>query len=247
MRLYYDDLEEKKILSRYATYLDVLKRMGNLQLSQKITINDLGNKKEVKAITQRCYRDMEDDDSLKISNYIPKITAIEYLCLVSFKYLLLLMIKDFYDKDGKWKISAQSSAIKLLKDMGIKFQGNGKIKKELESIATKQIIFLNICMKNRFDAKNMIRGFHRNEHLFICSQPISMLRWETFYDSGLSRLAFFKLINVLNYYEFEMDKLKIQMQEMNEKIEHEDLHYWDLYLQEMVENMVITKPLGVIH
>jgi len=245
-RYVYDDLHERQTLSAYANYLDVLKRMGNFQLSQKITLNDLGKPKEIKAITQRCYRDMENDDSLKISNYIPKITAIEYLCLVSFQYLLYLFRKDNYDKNGNFKTTIHGSAMKLLKDCNIRFQADGEIKKDLEKIASKQIAFLNICMKNRFDAKNMIRGFHRNEHLFIASQTISLVAWEMFNDSELSRLAFFKLLAVLNFYEFEMDKFKRNIQEMDEKIEHEDYDYWNRHFQDMVENMVITKPIGIL-
>lgn len=243
----YDVVKEKKILSRYATYLDVLKRIGSLRLSRKITINDLGDKKEVKAITQRCYRDMEDDPNMLVLTTIPKITAIEYLCLVSYQYLIYLTLKDFFDKKGKLKLSDRNSALKLLKDMGIIFQGNSKEKKELESVAARQIIFLNICMKNRFDTKNMIRGFYKNEHLFVFSQVMSLFSWELFSNSKLSRFAFFKLLNVLHFYEFEMDKNKMVREGIEEEFyQEEDFHYWDIYFQQMVENMVITKTIEEI-
>jgi hypothetical protein len=250
-----DESVEKKILSRYANHLNVLKKMGSYQLSKKITINDLGNKKEeVKAITQKCYRDMEDDVYLKVSSRIPKVSAIEYLCLVSFQYLLYLLRKEIYDPSGKRKTNSQNSALKLLNDYGIKFQAKGKIKDELELEAIKQIMFLNICIKNRFDAKNMIRGFHRNELLFITGQSVNAVGFTTFYDSEISRLAFFKLINVLNFYECEMDNFKVMIYQLdkNHKIDkdkvlekRENFGYWEMHFQDMVENMVITKPLEI--
>lgn len=227
---YIDDLNEKTILTRYSTYLEVLKKLGSYPLSKNITIDDLGTKQEVKAITQRCYRDMATDGL--------KIPAIEYLYWVSYQYLSYLTKKEYGEKDRKNENSQHVTICKMLKDFGIKFEGKGAVRDGLEYLAIHLIIFLNNSIKNRFNTKNLIRGFYKNERLYIGSVIASSV-FETYIDFRLGRLSFFNLINALNFYEFEMelfDELGA-----NPATDKNNLHYWNNYYRQIVENIVITK------
>lgn len=226
----FEDLEEKIVHARYSTYLDTLNKMGNYPISQPLTIDDLGDKKEVKAITQRCYRDMATDGL--------KIPAMEYLCWISFQYLCYLTKKDFEEKDRKSENSQHVTIAKTLKDFGIKFEAKGAAKDALEYLAIHLIMFLNNCIKNRLNTKNVIRGFYKNEKLYIGSAMASSV-FDTYVDFRLGRLSFFNLMNALNFYEFEMELFEaLGAKPADGK---NKLHYWNNYYRQIVENIVITK------
>lgn len=225
-----DDLEEKIVLARYSTYLEVLNKLGSYPMSKNITIDDLGTRQEVKAITQRCYRDMATDRL--------KIPAIEYLYWVSYQYLCHLTKKEYEEKDRKSENSQHAVIAKMLKEFGIRFQGKGALRDGLEYLAIHLIMFLNNSIKNRPATKNVIRGFYKNEKLYIGSRVVSTV-FETYIDFRLGRLSFFNLINVLNFYEFEMELFEA-LGAKPAKDENK-LHYWNNYYRQIVENIVITK------
>ena len=68
-------METKDILRRYADHYDSIKRIGSYPISKQLQLSDLGELKEMKAETQRCYNDMKKDGL--------ELSVIDYLCLIS--------------------------------------------------------------------------------------------------------------------------------------------------------------------
>lgn len=79
-------MEKEDILKRYAAHFKAIKKIGNYPLAQTLQLSDLGTVKEMKAITQRCYKEMNDNPDI-----YSDITVIDYLCIISTWYLIDLV------------------------------------------------------------------------------------------------------------------------------------------------------------
>src|SRR5665647_211256 len=76
-------MRKRSINLLYATLEDEIKMIGDYPLDKSLKLIDLGNLKEMKAITQRCYNNMKKDNL--------NVSVIDYLCIVSTRYLLRIM------------------------------------------------------------------------------------------------------------------------------------------------------------
>lgn len=73
-------MEKKEILTKYGQNYDAIIRIGQYPLSQELQLSNLGDIKEMKATTQRCYNDMKKEDL--------DISVIDYLCRISTLFLI---------------------------------------------------------------------------------------------------------------------------------------------------------------
>lgn len=74
-------MEPKIIHKRYSDHYEAIKRIGNCPLKHTVQLADLGDLKDMKAETQRCYNDMKRDG-------IEDTSVLDYLCILSTLYLL---------------------------------------------------------------------------------------------------------------------------------------------------------------
>lgn len=73
-------MEKKEILTKYGQNYDAIIRIGKYPLSHSLQLSDLGDIKEMKATTQRCYNDMKKERL--------DISVIDYLCRISTLFLV---------------------------------------------------------------------------------------------------------------------------------------------------------------
>lgn len=81
-------MEKKEILFRYASHYDAIKKIGEYPLGASLQLSDLGDLKEMKAITQKCYKEISRDRETGI--ILEDISVIDYLCRISTLYLIEL-------------------------------------------------------------------------------------------------------------------------------------------------------------
>jgi hypothetical protein len=83
-------MERQEIYTKYGQNYDAIIRIGKYPLSKTLQLSDLGNKKEMKATTQRCYNEMKKEGL--------DISVIDYLCRISTLYVLELYVKSDANK-----------------------------------------------------------------------------------------------------------------------------------------------------
>lgn len=211
-------MEEKTLLLRYATYKEVLERIGSLPLSQTVTLDEIGDKddvskskKEIRAITQRCYRDMESDDL--------KMPALDYLFWISAQYLLYNWDKEAKQDYKKAKDSLICLANQTLNSwVGRKRRivADAKAREDIDALTEKVdhsltvfILFLMICKKNIELTRNMLRLFNKNAvYLTINDYVKNVLKMlDNYYDPIRISFTIFEIMNILHFYEFSKEEL----------------------------------------
>lgn len=73
-------METKEIMIKYWSHVEAIKRVGGFPLSKELQLSDLGEVKEMKAITQKCYNEIKKDGL--------DISVIDYLCRISTQFIV---------------------------------------------------------------------------------------------------------------------------------------------------------------
>lgn len=73
-------MEKKELLQRYASHYEAIKRIGEFPISKALQLSDLGDSNDMKALVQRCYKEIRKDDL--------DISIIDYLCRIATLYLM---------------------------------------------------------------------------------------------------------------------------------------------------------------
>lgn len=85
-------METKDILLQYGTHFDAIKKIGGYPLTNSLQLSDLGKIKEMKAISQKCYKGIKAIKEFMGADF--KITVIDYVCRVSTSFLLYVISKE---------------------------------------------------------------------------------------------------------------------------------------------------------
>lgn len=192
----------------YEAWLELL---GGFRLSKQLTMNDLGNTAEDKAMIQKCYRDIKRDKF--------KGTVIDYLCSISADYILDIWVKKGDDKEF-YAIAKQHFK---------NFKGFSKKKDFTELMPVYMVMFLLICHENKTHARNLVRLFNKNPRIII-ENKLNRQFHLVIMDVVRITLNFFNLFMILSSYEFLRENLK------DPKMENE---LWEHLLPISIETLII--------
>ncbi len=178
-------------------YGDYLELIGKISVYKQLTLKDLGNTADDKAVIQKCYRDIRKEKF--------KGTVIDYLCWISYRYLVNIWQKEINAfKKSSFFLSAGEHVKKFWVDPEIVDDPHGKIEAfnlREKHLVTMKVAFLSLCKENETHSRNMIRLFNRNPLLIIESEGNDYMNLP---KRGfiLETFDFFILIMILNCYEF---------------------------------------------
>lgn len=82
-------MEREEIGKRYYLNYGAIKTIGGFSLSATLQLSDLGDSNDVKALVQRCYKDIRADNDERIKKGEKKldISIIDYLCRIATLFL----------------------------------------------------------------------------------------------------------------------------------------------------------------
>lgn len=194
----------------YGNYLELI---GSFSLSKQLTLKDLGNTDEDKAVIQKCYRDMK---RIKF-----KGNVIDYLCSISTDYIINTWMSNWGNKEF------YANA----KDYFKKIKGISNKKDFAEFGPVYMLMFLLKCHENQTHSKNMLRLFNKNPQIFLENENNRAFHIIVM-DIARTTLYFFNLMMMLNSYEFLREKMEDPTPEKDEDL-------WNHMIHIAVETLVI--------
>jgi len=201
----------------YGNYLELI---GKFSLSKQLTLKDLGDTDEDKAVIQKCYRDMKRE---KFNG-----TVIDYLCFISFEHILTLWDKEL---SGSGEDDFNLMSGNLLAKSRVK--ATGKYDKH-NFLPLAMVIFLLICNKYKGHGRNTLRLFNKNPKYIIEHKELKRFNRLAELNIVTITLNIFNLMMILNCYEFLRENLQV----INEETENS---LWEYMLPKAIETIAGRK------
>lgn len=228
-------MKKTKLESDLFYYGNYLELIGSFSLSKHLTLNDLGDTPEDKAVIQKCYRDMKKG---KFDG-----TVIDYLCYISSKYIFTLWYNES-DKDYKkdedsliFRAFRDYMAYIVVPELKSEFNKNSNI--DLDSTAL-WLLLLLISYENPIHTKNMLRLFKKNPGLFATNDIVQEVMNETEDKFKVCYMAF-NMMNVLSFYDFLCESMiAIHGEEDLKKLEYPwKKTAWELTLTYAYKSVIV--------
>jgi len=209
----------------YGNYLELI---SNFSLSKQLTLNNLGNSSDDKAVIQKCYRDIKKE---KFSG-----TVVDYLCMVSYKSIrnifdeeISVAVHKESDPNRPYNIAKQHIANCRIDLKKMKYP-ESQLRESDEFVVSIMVMFLLLSHQNEIHSRNMIRLFNRNPWLIIEEEDNWIINVPTL-GFVMQALNFFTLMMCLHCYEMLKERLLKKSQESK---------LWEYMLPRFVE-MIVSK------
>lgn len=230
-------MKKTKLESDLFYYGNYLELIGSFSLSKHLTLNDLGDTPEDKAVIQKCYRDMKKE---KFDG-----TVIDYLCYISSKYIFTLWYnesdKDYHkDEDSLiFRAFRDYMAYVILPDVQSRVSKEARL--DLDSTAL-WLLFLLLCYENQIHTKNMLRLFKKDPDIVINNDIVAKVM-EKMKDKFKVYFTAFNILNILSFYDFYAERLKKQYSEdaLNELEYPWRLSVWELTLTYAYKSIIVVE------
>lgn len=230
-------MKKTKLESDLFYYGNYLELIGSFSLSKHLTLNDLGDTPEDKAVVQKCYRDMK---KAKFNG-----TVIDYLCWISTQFIFT----TWYNESGNdYKEDENSLIFKASKDYMAyvivpEFKSRISEGADLDVDSTVLwLLLLRICYENEIHSKNMLRLFKKDPAMVINNAVILKVMGKM---EDLFKVYFtaFNILNILSFYNFFAELIKKRLGEdaLNELESPWKLTIWELTLTYAYKSVVVVE------